>query len=162
MHALQASVEHDSAADSVLRLLSNSMLPESSRLPILYQAIPLLERQQLPPLFSAKNTSKMLAHSAGVVRYTQSLALVDSYYHTHMLGLQASRRGSKVVCNAQQIACRSAWYSRQELHAPKVNACCSQAATAAEDKASQRQDVSAIQLCLARNLARAQIAGAVA
>ncbi|CAL5224153.1 g6790 [Coccomyxa viridis] len=96
----QASVEHDSAADSVLRLLSNSMLPESSRLPILYQAVPLLERQQLPPLFSAKDTSKLLAHL--------------------------------------------------------------QAATAAEDKASQRQDVSAIQLCLARNLARAQIAGAVA
>lgn len=58
-------------------------------------------------------------------------------------------------------ACRSAWYSRQELHA-RGHACCSQAATAAEDKASQRQDVSAIQLCLARNLARAQIAGAVA
>ena len=158
MHALQASVEHDSAADSVLRLLSNSMLPESSRLPILYQAIPLLERQQLPPLFSAKNTSKMLAHLQ-VSSVIQLLALVDSYYHTHMLGLQASRRGSSSL-QCTEIACRSAWYSRQEL-CPKGNACCSQAATAEENKASQRQDVSAIQLSLARNLARAQIAGAV-
>ncbi len=61
-HGLQASVEHDSAAKSVLRLLSNSMLPESSKVPILYQAIPLMERQELPPLFSAKDTSKLLAH----------------------------------------------------------------------------------------------------
>ena len=55
-------MEHDSAAESVLRLLSNSMLPESSRLPILYQAVLLLERKELPPLFSAKDTSKLLAH----------------------------------------------------------------------------------------------------
>ena len=89
VHALQASVEHDSAADSVLRLLSNSMLPESSRLPILYQAVPLLERQQLPPLFSAKDTSKLLAHLQ-VPSFTQSLALVDSCYRPHLLGLRPS------------------------------------------------------------------------
>ena len=61
-HGVQASVEHDSAAAVVLRLLSNSMLPETSRLPILYQAVPLLERQELPPLFNLEDTSTLLAH----------------------------------------------------------------------------------------------------
>ena len=61
-HGVQASVEHDSAAAVVLRLLSNSMLPETSWLPILYQAVPLLERQELPPLFNVEDTSTLLAH----------------------------------------------------------------------------------------------------
>ena len=61
-HGLQASVEHDSAAESILRLLSNRMLPPTGQLPILYQAVPVLERQTLPPLFSVKDTSKLLAH----------------------------------------------------------------------------------------------------
>ncbi len=55
-------MEHHSAAESVLRLLSNTMLPETGQLPILYQAVPLLERQELPPLFSLKDTSQLLAH----------------------------------------------------------------------------------------------------
>ena len=55
-------MEHFSAAESVLRLLSNTMLPGTGQLPILYQAVPLLERQELPPLFSLKATSQLLAH----------------------------------------------------------------------------------------------------
>lgn len=55
-------MEHASAAASVLRVLKNSMLPEWGQLAILYQAVPLLERQELPPLFSVKDTDDMLMH----------------------------------------------------------------------------------------------------
>ena len=43
-------------------LLSNSMLPKSGQLRLLYKAVPILERKELPPLFSVEDTSKLLAH----------------------------------------------------------------------------------------------------
>lgn len=55
-------MEDESAAASVLRLLTNSALPETAQLPILSLAVPLLERQELPPLFSVKDTTQLLMH----------------------------------------------------------------------------------------------------
>ena len=59
---LQASVEHDSAAAAVLQLLSNRLLPEVGQLPVLLGAIPMLERQELPPLFGVEGTQQLLMH----------------------------------------------------------------------------------------------------
>ena len=59
---LQASVEHDSAAAAVLQLLSNRSLPEVGQLPVLLGAVPMLERQELPPLFGIEDTQQLLTH----------------------------------------------------------------------------------------------------
>ena len=55
-------MEHDSAAAAVLQLLSNRSLPEAGQLPVLLGAVPMLERQELPPLFGVEDTQQLLAH----------------------------------------------------------------------------------------------------
>ena len=53
-------MEHDSAAAAVLQLLSNRSLPEVGQLPILLGTVPMLERQELPPLFGVEDTQQLL------------------------------------------------------------------------------------------------------
>ncbi len=55
-------MEHDSAAAAVLQLLSNRSLPEVGQLPVLLGAVPMLERQELPPLFGIEDTQQLLTH----------------------------------------------------------------------------------------------------
>ena len=55
-------MEHGSAAAAVLQLLSNRSLPEVGQLPVLLGAVPMLERQELPPLFGVEDTQQLLTH----------------------------------------------------------------------------------------------------
>lgn len=107
-------MEHSSASESVLRLLSNSMLPDSAQLPILYQAVPLLERQELPLLFSSNDTSILLAHLQ-VPSLTQwvLLALLQGRQCPNVSPSASFGRGPKMCAVQCAAACGSDWADMQ-------------------------------------------------
>ena len=62
----------------MLRLLTNSALPETAQLPILSLAVPLLERQELPPLFSVKDTTQLLLHLQVHIYYSSAFSTAQA------------------------------------------------------------------------------------
>ncbi len=154
-------MEDESAASSVLRLLTISVLPKKAQLPILSLAVPLLEREELPPLFSVKDTTRLMVHLQVIVDSIAKVVLsarpgnIKAYAHEWV------GRASTCVRLTREMA-----VSQQRMSS-KCYGCLVQEVLAWQDEETKgaqakHQDMSAVRLALARNLARAQIAAGCA